>query len=212
MADVVKKNISVSPGSGSGNTTLQVKASPANLGNRVKQTQVFSVSATGVSESKNFTANLLPKAEFVSFDNGANMAVGKTGGTVTIKGKSNSASLIFTKGTGSIITANISAIKYQANGSEATNGVAIPSDPGATRQYEFILTLTAAVNNTINTRSQQITVVGAGGTEVAATITLNQTAGDPTLAVSPTSIDVPQDGTVVNVNVTTNTTFTVSAE
>lgn len=212
MADVVKKNISVSPGSGSGNTTLQVKASPANLGNRVKHTQVFSVSATGVSESKNFTANLLPKAEFVSFDNGTNMAVGKTGGTVTIKGKSNSASLIFTKGTGSIITADISAIKYQANGSEAINGVAIPSDPGATRQYEFILTLTAAVNDTINARSQQITVVGAGGTEVAATITLNQTAGDPTLAVSPTSIDVPQDGTVVNVNVTTNTTFTVSAE
>lgn len=211
MSNVVKKNISVGPSSGSGNTTLTVKASPANLGNRVKQTQVFSVSATGVSESKSFTANLLPKAEFVSFDNGASMAVSKTGGTVTIKGKSNSASLTFTKGSGSVITANITAIKYTANGSEATNGVAISGDPGASRQYEFTLTLTAAANGTINARRQQITVVGAGGTEVAATITLNQTAGDPTLSVSPTTVDVPQDGTTVTVNVVTNTTFTVTA-
>lgn len=45
---------------------------------------------------------------------------------------------------------------------------------------------------------------------VKATIVLNQTAGDPTLEVSPTSIDVPQDGSEVSVQVTTNTTFTVS--
>lgn len=41
-------------------------------------------------------------------------------------------------------------------------------------------------------------------------VEFNQTAGDPTLEVSPTSINVPQDGSEVSVQVTTNTTFTVS--
>lgn len=41
-------------------------------------------------------------------------------------------------------------------------------------------------------------------------VEFNKTAGDPTLEVSPTSIDVPQDGSEVSVQVTTNTTFTVS--
>lgn len=63
---------------------------------------------------------------------------------------------------------------------------------------------------TVDARTQQITVEGAGGSSVSATLTLNQTAGDPTLEVSPTSIDVPQDGSEVQVQVTTNTTFTVS--
>lgn len=57
---------------------------------------------------------------------------------------------------------------------------------------------------------KNITDEGAGGSSVSATLTLNQTAGDPTLEVSPTSIDVPQDGSEVQVQVTTNTTFTVS--
>ena len=46
--------------------------------------------------------------------------------------------------------------------------------------------------------------------KLSVSATLNQTAGDPTLEVSPTSIDVPQDGSEVQVQVTTNTTFTVS--
>lgn len=83
-------------------------------------------------------------------------------------------------------------------------------DPGATAQYTFTLTLNAVENETVGARTQQITVEGAGGSSVSATLTLNQTAGDPTLEVSPTSIDVPQDGSEVQVQVTTNTTFTVS--
>lgn len=66
------------------------------------------------------------------------------------------------------------------------------------------------LNVYLSEKNQQITVQGAGGSGVTATIVLNQTAGDPTLEVSPTSIDVPQDGSEVSVQVTTNTTFTVS--
>lgn len=211
MAEVSKNGILVNPSTGSGNTTLKVKANPANPGNRVKQSQVFTVTAPGVDTPSKFTANLLPKAEFVQFDE-ETMAVKKEGGTVTITGVSNSAMLTFTKGSGEIIAADIVAVEYEANGDPATSGVAIDGDPGAKAQYVFTLQLTAAANETVEERSQVITVTGQGGSSIVDTITLNQTAGDPTLEVSPASIDVPQDGSEVNVTVTTNTTFTVTAD
>ena len=209
MAEVTKKGIVVNPSTGSGDTTLKVKAQTPNSGNRVKQSAEFTVTAPGVSEPKKFTANLLPKEEFVSFDN-SSPTVDKAGGVVTITGKSNSQKLTFKKGAGDIITEDISSIEYQANGSNTVNGVAIDGDPGATAQYTFTLTLNAVENETIDARTQQITVEGAGGSSVSATLTLNQTARDPTLEASPTSIDVPHDGSEVQVQVTTNTTFTVS--
>lgn len=209
MADVTKGGIVVSPGSGSGDTTLTVKAQTANQGNRVTQSQTFTVTVDGVAP-QTFKANLVAANEFVQFTNGSSMAVGKEGGNVTITGTSNSSKLTFTKGTGSIITADISAVKYQAGGVETTNGVAITGDPGAKAKYNFTITLSAAANETIEARSQQIIVTGAGGTGVKATITLNQTAGDPTLSVSPAEVDVPQNGAEVSVQVITNSEFTVA--
>lgn len=212
MANVQKNGIVVNPSTGSGNTTLKVKAQTPNQGNRTVQSAEFTVTAPGVSTPKKFTANLQAAAEFVSFDNGSTMAVEKGGGTVTITGKSNSSKLTFTKGSGEIIEADISSISYQAGGKATVNGVAIEGDPGAKASYAFTLTLTATANETVEEKSQQITVQGAGGGSVTATITLNQTAGDPTLEVSPTTVEVPQDGTEVEVTVTTNTTFTVTTE
>lgn len=206
---VTKKGIQVNPSSGSGNTPINFTASPANPGNRVTQTATFNVQADGVDSPVQITANLLPKAEFVSFDNGASMAVDKAGGQITITGKSNSAMLTFSKGSGEIISADVSAIEYQANGSAATSGVAIPNDPGATAEYAFTLTLQATANNSVEERSQTI-VVTCQTTSVKATITLNQTAGSPTINVEPKSIDVPQDGTEATVQVTSNTTWTIS--
>ena len=209
MAEVTKCGIVVNPSSGSGDTTLKVKAQTPNQGNRVIQSQEFTVTAPGVDTPKKFTANLAAAAEFVSFDNGDTMAVDKAGGQITITGKSNSKLLTFTKGSGEIIPADISAIEYEAAGKTTVNGVAIEGDPGAQAQYVFTLTLTADPNETIEAKSQQITVKGES-TSVTKTITLNQTAGDPMLEVSPTAITVPQDGSEVSVQVTTNTTFTVS--
>lgn len=210
MADITKNGIVVSPSTGSGDTELKVKAQVPNKGNRVKQTAEFTVTAPGVSQSKKFVANHLPAAEFVKFDNGASQAVDKSGGVVTITGTSNSPKLTFSKGSGTIITEDISSVEYQANGSNTINGVKISGDPGAQASFAFTLTINAVENETIDEKTQQITVQGAGGSGVTATITLNQTAGDPTLEVSPTSINVPQDGSEISVQVTTNTTFTVS--
>lgn len=207
MAEVKQNGVVVSPSTGSGDTTLQVKAETLNRGNRVVQLATFEVEGTGVAEKKKFVANHLPAAEFIEFDN-KKPAVDKGGGTITLTGKSNSQKITFSKGTGNIIGADIAAIKFTANGVEATSGIAISGDPGAKAKYNFSLTLTAAENETIEARTQQIIATANGGQR--ATATLNQTAGDPFIEVAPTKIDVPQDGSAVQVTVDTNTTFTVT--
>lgn len=207
MAEVKQNGVVVSPSTGSGDTTLQVKAEVANRGNRLAQTATFEVEGSGVAEKKQFVANHLPAAEFIEFDN-ASPAVDKGGGSVTLTGKSNTTKITFSKGAGDIIGADISAIKFTANGASATNGIAITGDPGAKAKYTFSVTLIAAANETIEARTQQIIATAAGGQK--ATTTLNQTAGDPFIEVTPTEIDVPQDGSAVQVTVDTNTTFTVT--
>lgn len=207
MAEVKQNGVVVSPSTGSGDTTLQVKAETVNRGNRVVQLASFEVEGTGVAMKKQFVASHIPAAEFIEFDN-KNPAVDKGGGTITLTGKSNSQKITFSKGTGNIIGANIAAIKFTANGVEATSGIVISGDPGAKAKYNFSLTLTAAGNETIEARTQQIIATANGGQK--ATATLTQTAGDPFIEVAPTKFEVPQDGSVVQVTVDTNTTFTVT--
>lgn len=207
MAEVKQNGVVVSPSTGSGDTTLQVKAETANRGNRVAQTATFEVEGVGVSEKKQFVAKHLPANEFISFDN-TSPAVDKGGGAVTLIGKSNSQKITFSKGTGDIIEADITAIKFTANGASATSGIAITGDPGAKAKYTFSVTLTAEANETIEARTQQIIAAASGGQK--ATATLHQTAGDPFIEVTPKEIDVPQNGSAVQVAVDTNTTFTVT--
>lgn len=207
MAEVKQNGIVVNPSTGSGDTTLQVKAETANRGNRVVQLATFEVEGAGVAVKKQFVASHLPAAEFIEFDN-KKPAVDKEGGTITLTGKSNSQKITFSKGSGNIISADIAAIKFTANGVGATSGTAISGDPGAKAKYNFSLILTAAVNETIEARTQQIIATANGGQR--ATATLTQTAGDPFIEVIPTKIDVPQDGSAVQVTVDTNTTFTVT--
>ena len=208
MADVSKSYVICSPGSGSGDTTLNLNAKVANLGNRLNQTDNFTITAPGVTPNKTFAAILQAAAEFVSWDDGAEASVPKDGGAVVLDGMSNADTLTFSKGAGAIIAADISAISYQANAAAATSGTAIPGDPGATKKYAFELTLTAAKNTTISERTQQITVTTKGSK--TATVTLKQASGDPYLNIDKTSVNVPQDGSAVTLQVTTNTTFTVS--
>lgn len=207
MAEVKKNGIVVSPSTGSGDTTLQVKAEISNRGNREIQRATFEVEGTGVAEKKQFVASHLPAAEFIEFTN-KNPAVDKGGGTITLTGKSNTQKITFSKGTGDIISASLTAIKFIANGVGVTSGTDISGDPGAKAKYDFSLTLTAAGNGTIKARTQQIIAKANGGQ--TATATLTQTAGDPFIEVAPTTIDVPQDGSAVQVIVDTNTTFTVT--
>lgn len=207
MNGVKKNGIVVSPSTGSGDTTLQVKAEIVNRGNRLVQIATFEVEGVGVTKKKQFVAKHLSAEEFIEFDN-ANPAVDKGGGSVTLTGKSNTTQITFSKSAGDVIEADISAIHFTANGASAISGIKIDGDPGAKAKYIFSVTLTAAANETIEARTQQIIATADGGQK--ATATLNQTAGDPFIEVTPTEIQVPQDGSTVQVTVDTNTTFTVT--
>lgn len=208
MAEVSKSYVICTPGSGSGDTELTLKAKVANRGNRVNQKDNFTITAPGVTPNKTFSAILQAAAEFVSFDDGTEASVPKEGGKVVLDGMSNATAITFAKGAGDIIAADVSAIAYQANGAAATSGTDIKGDPGAAKKFAFVLTLDAAENTTISERTQQITATTKG--TKSATITLKQAAGDPYLEIDKTSVNVPQDGSGVTINVTTNTTFTVS--
>lgn len=208
MADVTKSYVICTPGSGSGDTELTLKAKVANLGNRINQTDTFTVTAPGVTPNKTFSAVLQAAAEFISWDDGVEAAVPKEGGSVVLDGMSNAATITFSKGVGDIIDEDVASIAYQANGAAATSGVAITDDPGATKKYAFVLTLNAAENTTISERTQQITATTSG--TKTATITLKQAAGDPYLNLDKTTVNVPQDGSGVTLNVSTNTTFSIS--
>lgn len=208
MANVTKSYVICTPGSGSGDTDLTLKAKVANLGNRVSQTDTFTVTAPGVTPNKTFSAVLQAAPEFILFEDGAVAAVPKEGGSVVLDGTSNASTITFSKGTGSIIDEGMTSIAYQANGAAATSGMAITNDPGATKKYAFALTLNATENPTILERTQQITATTSG--TKTATITLKQAAGDPYLTLDKTTVNVPQDGSNVTLSVSTNTRFSIS--
>lgn len=205
MADVSKNGITVTPSTGSGNTALSVSATP-NRGNRVTQSATFKVATPGDGPSDQFTANHVAAAEFITPAN-MNPAVPKDGGQVTITGTSNSPKLTFAPGAGSIISGTITT--YTANGSSATSGEAITGDPGATTSYNWSVTIQTTENPTVEERTQTLVISGDGVDPV--TLTLTQAVGDAELTLSPDSVNIPQAGTAQTVQVTTNTTFTVTA-
>ena len=196
--------LNVGPISGSGNGTVSNGAT-VHTG-RVARTGIVTVTGSGVSVPATYKVSQEPKAEFVSFDNGAEMAADKNGGNITIAGKSNSSKLTFLF-VGDNKGVDLPA-SYQANGISTNNGVEIDGDPGAANEYAFSLGLTLPENTTIEEVERIIKVTANGGQSVQ--IIIKQAAGDAYLSVSPTEITIPQDGTAVSVNVTSNTSWTVS--
>ena len=196
--------LTVSPMSGSGNKTLSNSAS-AHTG-RVERTGTVTITADGASSPKTYKVTQSPKAEFASFNDGEDMAVQKSGGTVNVKGKTNSSKLTFAwKGNVNDVTLPES---YTANGKPSTNGSSISGDPGASAEFEFSISLSIPVNGTVNevNRVLQVTTNDSQVTE----ITLKQAAGDATLSVTPTEITLDQSGSAKTVEVKSNTIWTVS--
>ena len=189
--------------SGSGNDTV-AWTGQAHTGRSSRQTTA-QFAASGV-EAKTLTIIQAGKADFVTID--ATAAVAKTGGTVTIHGKSNSSKLTFaltgTNGIGLVLPT-----KYIANSVETNNGVAITGDPGAAQEYDFEITFTGiAENTTISALISQLTVTT--NNNQTATCEITQAAGDAYLTISPTTINLTAAGTAVNVTFTSNTSWTIS--
>lgn len=208
---VSKGHVILDPSSGSGDTQLHLKAESANVGNREIVSTVFTIKAAGVTPDKTITANLAAAPEFITLEQASTgVTVPATAGKVTITGVSNSPKLEFEVGAGDIVSEDLGDKQFTADGSiTATNGVPITGDPGADHKYEFSIDINYDVNDTVSSRTQMFMIKGSSD-GITQKLTITQSAGAARLKVTPATITVPQDGSVVNVQVTTNTTFTVS--
>lgn len=208
---VAKGHVILDPSSGSGDTQLTLKAESANVGNREIVSTVFTIKAAGVTPDKTITANLAAAPEFITLEQASTgVTVPATAGRVTITGVSNSPKLEFGVEGGDIIEEDLGEKNYTVEeDTNAVNGVNINGDPGADHKYEFSIELNYVLNDTVESRTQVFTIQGSSES-TKQTLTITQSAGAARLEVTPATITVPQDGSVVNVQVTTNTTFTVS--
>jgi translation elongation factor EF-1alpha len=191
---------SATPGGGSGNGTVNIGGT-VHTGRLQRSTTVTFTAAGAGSEEVDTIQEA--KAEFVTLNG---VSVGKEGGNVTVTGKSNSAKLTLSKGDGAMIS--VLPASYSAGGASTVNGAAISGDPGATAEYDFSVTLSAAANATVSDRTVTLVATANGGQQAQATI--SQAAGDATLSVTPLSVTIPASGSAVSVTVTSNTNWTVA--
>ena len=205
--------LTVNPALGNGNATVQ-NTGTVHTGRKQRETAVTGV-AVGVSPNKTYKVIQKGKPEFVSFTNGAETTVGKTGGTLTITGKTNSSKLDFelvNLETRAVVAGGLKLIlpsKYTAGGVETTNNVAITDDPGAQQEFEFSITFTGiAANTTIDELTAAMKVTTAGGQ--SAQIQIKQSAGDPVFSFGRVTITLEASGAAVSQTIVSNTSWELS--
>lgn len=209
--------LTVVPMSGTGSTTI-TNTGTVHTGREQRTTTVTGI-ATGVSPNSTYTVVQKAKPEFVIFNNGAEITVPKTGGTLTITGKSNSSKLTFAllKLTDDGETANVVEgglkltlpAKYDAGGAQTSNDAAISGDPGSSAEFTFSIKFTdIAANTTINELTAAMSVTAHGGQ--TAQIFIKQSAGDPQFAFGQTIITLEESGTAVTNTVVSNTSWTLA--
>ena len=202
--------LTVNPASGNGNATVQ-NTGTAHTGREQRETTVTGV-AVGVSPNKTYKVIQKGKTEFASFNDGAETTVSKSGGTLTISGKTNSSKLNFELvdlKTRAVVEGGLELTlpsKYTAGGQETTNNVAITGDPGATQEFEFSITFTGIEPNTsVVELTAALKVTTAGGQ--SAQIQIKQSAGDPEFAFGQDTITLEASGAAVSQTIVSNTSW-----
>lgn len=206
MAEMKIGFVTFNPGSGDGDQVVTV--SGEKYEGRVQRTQRVEFGAESGGVKKGATINQAPVAEFVKIDPTA--SVGKEGGTVTIKGTSNSTKLTFslTPDKTHPLTLKIPT-SYQAAGKATSNGAVIADDPGATGGFAFSIVFSGiAANTNINDLVNTLKVTAAGGQTANTVIT--QTAGDPFLEIDREVINLDANGTPQTINVNANIKWTIT--
>ena len=196
--------VTIDPVSGSGN--MAVNISGDKYTGRVQRTLNFTATTNG-GVSKALVVNQEAAVEAVSVDSPA-ASVPKTGGTVTITGKSNSTKLTFSstpaESNGLALTL---PRNYTAAGKSTANGAVIADDPGATGEFVWSITIAdIPANVTVEELVATLTVTANGGQN--AQVTIAQAAGDSTLELDKEVINLDVNGTVQTVNVTSNDAWT----
>lgn len=196
--------VTVDPVSGSGDQA--VNFSGEKHAGRLQRTINLTVTTNGGAK-KALVVNQAAAAEVVRSDS-PNASVQKTGGNVTITGKSNSTKLTFavTPAEDNGLTLQLPA-DYTAAGKTMANGAVIADDPGAAGEFVWSITiLNVPANVTMEELTATLKVTAAGGQ--TANVTVTQAAGDSTIELDKETINLDVNGTQQTVNVTSNDSWT----
>lgn len=196
--------VTVDPVSGSGDQAVNFSGEKHT--GRLQRTINLTVTTNGGAK-KALVVNQAAAAEVVRSDN-PNASVQKTGGNVTITGKSNSTRLTFavTPAKENGLTLQLPA-NYTAAGKTTANGAVIADDPGASGEFVWSITISnVPANVKIEELTATLKVTAAGGQ--AANVTVTQAAGDSTIELDKKIINLDVNGTQQTVNVTSNDSWT----
>lgn len=196
--------VTVDPVSGSGDQAVNFSGEKHT--GRLQRTINLTVTTNGGAK-KALVVNQAAAAEVVRSDS-PNASVQKTGGNVTITGKSNSTKLTFavTPAEENGLTLQLPA-NYTAAGKTTANGAVIADDPGASGEFVWSITiLNVPANVTIEELTATLKVTAAGGQ--TANVTVTQAAGDSTIELDKETINLDVNGTQQTVNVTSNDSWT----
>lgn len=196
--------VTVDPVSGSGDQAVNFSGEKHT--GRLQRTINLTVTTNGGAK-KALVVNQAAAAEVVRSDS-PNASVQKTGGNVTITGKSNSTKLTFavTPAEENGLTLQLPA-NYTAAGKTTANGAVIADDPGASGEFVWSITISnVPANVTIEELTATLKVTAAGGQ--TANVTVTQAAGDSTIELDEETINLDVNGTQQTVNVTSNDSWT----
>lgn len=196
--------VTVDPVSGSGDQAVNFSGEKHT--GRLQRTINLTVTTNGGAK-KALVVNQAAAAEVVRPDS-PNASVKKTGGNVTITGKSNSTKLTFsvTPAEKNGLTLQLPA-NYTAAGKTTANGAIIADDPGAASEFVWSITISnVPANVTIEELTATLKVTAAGGQ--TANVTVTQAAGDSTIELDKETINLDVNGAQQTVNVTSNDSWT----
>lgn len=196
--------VTVDPVSGSGDQAVSISGDKYT--GRLERTANLIVVTNG-GVQKALVVNQAAAAESVTSDS-PTATVAKTGGNVTITGKSNSTKLTFaaTPAEENGLTLQLPE-NYTAAGKQTANGAFIADDPGATGEFVWSITISnVPANVSIEELVATLSVTAAGGQKAQVTIT--QAAGDSTLEIDKETINLDVNGSAQTVNVTSNDEWT----
>lgn len=196
--------VTVDPVSGSGDQAVNFSGEKHT--GRLQRTINLTVTTNGGAK-KVLVVNQAAAAEVVRSDS-PNASVQKTGGNVTITGKSNSTKLTFsvTPAEENGLTLQLPA-DYTAAGKTTANGAIIADDPGVAGEFVWSITISdVPANVTIEDLTATLKVTAAGGQ--TANVTVTQAAGDSTIELDKETINLDVNGTQQTVNVTSNDSWT----
>lgn len=196
--------VTVDPVSGSGDQAVSISGDKYT--GRLERTANLIVATNG-GVRKALVVNQAAAAGSVTSDS-PTATVAKTGGNVTITGKSNSTKLTFaaTPAEENGLTLQLPE-NYTAAGKQTANGAVIADDPGATGEFVWSITISnVPANVSIEELVATLSVTAAGGQKAQVTIT--QAAGDSTLEIDKETINLDVNGSAQTVNVTSNDEWT----